>query len=169
MFRNLTTDEITRLRRGFNYWGVFSFFKNKSFVLKDYNTENEIYMIPSTMKKFVNLNEIYSIGIDIGILKKKFLPSIPFLYYVSKYSDSYSYVIINDHASELFLYGRNLLGSSIIESSNNIRENDLVVVLDERLEPLGLGLSRCVNKQIKNNKITVTNIYDLGNYLRKEQ
>ncbi|MGD1836941.1 MAG: PUA domain-containing protein [Nitrososphaeraceae archaeon] len=169
MLRNLENDEITRLRRGFNYWGIFSYFEDKSFVLREFHTNNEIYMIPPNMKKFIHFKEMYSMGIIIGILKKNFFPSLPFLYYVCKYSKSYSYVIINDHATELFLYGRNLFGTSILETSNNFKENDLVIVLNKKLEPLGLGITRFVNKQIKNNRITITNAYDLGYYLRKEQ
>ncbi|HDD05089.1 MAG TPA: hypothetical protein ENF51_01195 [Candidatus Aenigmarchaeota archaeon] len=65
-------------------------------------------------------------------------------------------VFVDDHAEQLFLYGRDVFLRSIIKKE---AEEGIVIVCNKRGEPLGFG---------KFEKRLIKNIADLGMYLREE-
>ena len=51
-------------------------------------------------------------------------------------------MIVNENSENLILYGRDVLGQSIIKTSEMIRENEIVILLNTRNEPLGVGRTK---------------------------
>ncbi len=173
VFREPTREENTIIRREFNRWGIFNYIKDKIFVIKDSQNNNnkELFVIPLNLKNFIYFPHSYYGGLPIGILqKKKFLPSITFFSNVAKYGNSFLYVIVDCNAEKLILYGKDIFGDSIIFASPDIQENSLILILNKSKEFLGIGRSRFEGTRIKENgKVTVNTLLDLGIYLRCER
>lgn len=171
MIREITKKENTQVRRHLNNWGVFDYFKNKSFIIKE-NSDNlkTLCMISENLKDLIFFPHTYSSGIGLGILtSRNFFPLPAFLYFITKYSNSFPYIAVNEESENLVLYGRDIFGESIIETSENIKENSMVLILNKGKEPLGIGKTRFSLSRIKEkDMITVKTLLDLGMYLRDE-
>ena len=112
-------------------------------------------------------------GIMIGQIKnKKFIPNLNFAEIIVKYNSTlnYPYVILENKGSNLVLYGRDIMGKSVLEFNNQIKENQKLIILNQKKEVIGIGRSRYNNKLIvQTDKITVDNIQDIGtHYLKYE-
>src|SRR3954454_2048508 len=112
-------------------------------------------------------------GIMIGQIKnKKFSPNLNFAEIIVKYNSTlnYPYVILENKGANLVLYGRDIMGKSILEFNNQIKENQILIILNQKKEVIGIGRSRYNNKLIdQTDKITVDNIQDIGtHYLKYE-
>jgi len=112
-------------------------------------------------------------GIMIGQIKnKKFIPNLNFAEIIVKYNSTlnYPYVILENKGANLVLYGRDIMGKSILEFNNQIKENQILIILNQKKEVIGIGRSRYNNKLIdQTDKITVDNIQDIGtHYLKYE-
>ncbi len=172
MFRELTREENTIIRREFDKWGIFNYIQDKVFIIKESQKNNkELFVIPLILKNFIYCPYSYYGGLQIGILqKKKFLPSITFFGIVAKYGNSFLYIIVDCNAEKLILYGKDIFGDSIIYASPYIQQNSLILILNKSKEFLGIGRSRFEATRIKENgKVTVNTLLDLGMYLRCEK
>ena len=79
------------------------------------------------------------------------------------------YVTVNENAEKLILYGRDVMGESIIYASEELNENELVILLNQRQEALGIGKTRFSGKRVLHTgKVTITTLEDAGSYLRDE-
>ena len=79
------------------------------------------------------------------------------------------YIILNENAEKLVLYGRDIMGESIVDASDTLNENELVILLNSRLEAIGIGRTRFAGRSIlQKGKVTVTTLNDAGYYLREE-
>ena len=76
-----------------------------------------------------------------------------------------SVVRVTEHASRLYLYGRNLLGSSITHHDEGLERGDACIVTNPRGEGMGLGT---VVGRLKGDGEAVRPIHDLGTYLRDQ-
>lgn len=162
MFRELTRRERTKLNSLFAYWNVFDYFNDKEFLIRG----KEVFMI-NDYKEFILNNDPVSAGIKVCDMKKHLHPSLGILQLLVDNNASKT-VMINDHAEQLFLYGRDIFGSSIIKHTNDFYANDEVMVTNKHNEALGLGRARYNADNIIQDKVTITNIQDLGIYLREE-
>ncbi|HZH38707.1 MAG TPA: hypothetical protein VEX17_01445, partial [Bacillales bacterium] len=70
----------------------------------------------------------------------------------------------------LVMYGRDIMGSSIVDFFNGIKENQILIVLNQKKEVIGIGKSRFSGNLIaQSDKITIDNIQDIGtHYLKGE-
>jgi ribosome biogenesis protein Nip4 len=102
----------------------------------------------------------HSIGLPLGEdTKKGFRPS---LYLLERLSlDTSQKIFVNDKAEWLFLCGRDILSRSIVKDNS---ENEMCLVQNERDENLGLG-----KKIVKGKNVTIKNIFDRGDFLRREK
>jgi ribosome biogenesis protein Nip4 len=67
------------------------------------------------------------------------------------------------------LYGRDVMGESILEASGILGENELVIILNTRFEAIGVGRTRFAGRSLlQKGRITVTTLMDAGYYLREE-
>ncbi len=102
----------------------------------------------------------HSIGLPLGERTRNgFKPSLHLLERISEESDKK--VFVNDKAEWLFLCGRDILSKSITRDEAS---NRWCLVQNEKDENLGLG-----EKQVKGKKVVVKNIFDRGDFLRREK
>lgn len=130
-----------------------------------YSNENQNEII----KKFMPV----SIGLKIGIIQnKKFFPSLNFAEMVVDHNKNmhYPYIIVNDKAANLVLYGRDVMGKSLLSFFNGIIENQLLIILNVEKEVIGIGRSRFSAELMSQpNIITVDNVQDIGTYYLKDE
>ena len=162
MLRELTRRERTRLNSFFSYWNVFDYFKDKILLIDD---DKQVFMMRD--KEFALRNNPIHAGLKVCCLRKHAHPSLSILQLFVDI-DCGKRIIINDHAQMLFLYGRDIFGSSIIKHTNDFKANDEVIITNEYNEALGLGRARYDADKIMNARIAITNLMDLGFYLRGE-
>ena len=72
---------------------------------------------------------------------------------------------LTEHAARLFLYGRNVLGDSIVWADRSLEKGDACIVCNGRGEAMGLGT---VVGNLKGPREAVKPIHDLGTYLRDQ-
>lgn len=113
------------------------------------------------------------IGLKIGTIKnKKFFPGLNFAELVVKHNRNmdYPHVIINTKAENLIVFGRDIMGSSILYVSNDVKENQQVIILNHNKEVIGLGRTRYSSRLITQpNIITIDTIQDIGTYYLKNE
>ena len=113
------------------------------------------------------------IGLKIGTIKnKKFFPGLNFAELVVKHNRNmdYPHVIINTKAENLVVFGRDIMGSSILYVFNDVRENQQVIILNHNKEVIGLGRTRYSRRLItRPNIITIDTIQDIGTYYLKNE
>jgi 60S ribosome subunit biogenesis protein NIP7 len=113
------------------------------------------------------------IGLKIGTIKnKKFFPGLNFAELVVKHNRNldYPHVIVNTKAENLIVFGRDIIGSSIHYVSNDVKENQQVIILNHNKEVIGLGRTRYSSRLISQpNIITIDTIQDIGTYYLKNE
>jgi 60S ribosome subunit biogenesis protein NIP7 len=160
---------MTQLKRAFSKWGVFDHFLGKfRFIRINDNSAKAIYQF----SEFCHIDSLpvtlpYYGGILLGFLRKEFEPSLHFAQIVSQNSRIFKYVRVSQIAERLVTYGRDIMGTSISDYRVE-HENELVLILNNFGDAIGLGRTRFNPELIKNNQITVTNLLDIGTYLRDE-
>jgi predicted RNA-binding protein (TIGR00451 family) len=162
--------ELTTLKRAFHNWGIFDFFPDKEILVNETDDKTkEIYILAPMAKKILCGKQAYCAGLKIGELKKKFLPSMQGADIIARNSRKFSHIVVDEKAEKLVLYGRDVLGSSIMEISEKLTENDIVVILNKNREAIGIGRTRFpAQLLLQLGKVTVTTILDAGYYLREE-
>ncbi len=138
------------------------------------NGNSEVYVCSSKDQKelTIKLQPIYS-GIVIGNIKgKKFTPGLNFAELIVNHNPklNYPYVVLENKASNLYIYGRDIMGNSIVDFFNEIKENQIIIILNQKKEVLGIGRSRFNNNLItQKDKIVIDNVQDIGtHYLKGE-
>jgi ribosome biogenesis protein Nip4 len=164
MFRELSKRERTKLNSFLSYWNIFGYFKDKVLVIRN----KDVFMI-NNMKEFVLNNDPVFAGIKVCTIRKHVHLSLSILHIFVNNNCSKK-VMINDHAEQLFLYGKDIFGSSIVWHTNDFRANDEVIIINRYNEPLGIGKVRydCNDNKLYSKGIVIDNIKDLGSYLRDE-
>jgi len=166
----------TLLNRVFDKWGVFEYFKDKDLLIEEEVDGNKkkgiVYLVSSKVEEAAaHLNSSYSIGLAIGKLgKRDFIPSIAGADLFARYGKrNQFYIIISEKGEKLALYGRDIMGESIIEASGNLPENELVIVVNRSDEAIALGRTRFSGRLLlQRGRVTVSTITDAGFYLRGE-
>jgi predicted RNA-binding protein (TIGR00451 family) len=113
------------------------------------------------------------IGLKIGTIKnKKFSPELNFAEFVVKHNSNmdYPHVVVNTKAENLLVFGRDIMGSSILSFFKDIKENQQVILLNHNKEVIGLGKSRYSGSLIvQPNVITIDTTQDIGTYYLKKE
>ena len=171
MYRKPTRHELTTLKRAFDKWGVFEFFKDKSILIKETKslTIREVHFLSNAIEKIALLEQPSYAGLMIGELKKHFSLSMQGADLVSKISKQFPDIIVNEAAEKSILYGKNVYSRSIISTSSILNENEVVIILNQKQEAIAIGKTRFgENLLLQNDKIAVTTMIDAGFYLRSE-
>ena len=172
-FRNPDKNERTRINRALDRWGAFEFFKDKSLLVtqKDDTKKVLVWLVSNTIEKLmIPMTHSYSLGLAIGELRKEFVPTIAGADLFARYGKRNKfYVVLNEKAEKLVLYGRDIMGESVVEASTALAENELVILLDSSFDALGIGRTRFSgNSLLEKGRVTFTTITDAGYYLREE-
>src|SRR5919198_1508065 len=97
------------------------------------------------------------------------MPSMQGADLIARTSKKFPHVIVNETAENLILYGRDVLGQSILKTSNMLRENEIVILLNTKNEPLGIGKTKASGESLLlHGKSTIATLVDAGSYLRSE-
>jgi 60S ribosome subunit biogenesis protein NIP7 len=170
MFRKACRQELTILRRAFNKWGVFDFFIEKSILIKDgHDKTRKVYLLSSELEVVILSRQPNYAGLKIGELKKNFLPSMEGADLIARISKKFPHIIVDEIAERLILYGRSVLGQSIVGGTENLNENEVVLLLNGNREPIGIGRTKYSGKYLfQIDTDTVTTLVDAGHYLRSE-
>jgi 60S ribosome subunit biogenesis protein NIP7 len=109
-------------------------------------------------------------GLTLGQLKKQFVPSMSGADLFARLGKKNRfYVTVKENAEQLVLYGRDVMGESIVAASQELKENDLVILLNTKHEAIGIGRTRFVGQSLlQNGKVAITTLADAGYYLRDE-
>ncbi len=162
---------------------IFSAFKaygfslnGKRIVIREINDKKrrikEVIMLSEDLYRFIsnfNLNWTFA-GLKIGEVGKRFRFSIEGCFYIAKKKRKRVYV--NDRGEMLFLYGRDLFSGSIVKVTEDVKENDFVMVCNKDGDIIGIGKSRFdadVIRSIESDRVVVENLLDRGEYLRKNR
>ncbi|HEY0580504.1 MAG TPA: hypothetical protein VGC75_07325 [Candidatus Nitrosocosmicus sp.] len=141
---------------------------------EEINRDFEVYICSNREQKelTIKLQPIHS-GIIIGeVRNKKFLPNLNFAEIVVNYNPrlNYPYVILENKGANLALYGRDIMGNSILDFFHEIKENQILIIFNQKKEVIGIGRSRYNNNLITQiDKITIDNIQDIGTHYLKDE
>ena len=117
----------------------------------------------STIQKLKPL-QLYAAGLFLGKSRgSQFFPSVNLLGLIVPHA--HSIVIVNEGASFLFVCGRDILSQGIISAKGHQEKGGLVLVLNEHHDCLGFGK---LLKKIGQPGAIVKNIFDIGDFLRRE-
>ena len=172
-FRNPDKNERTRINRALDRWGAFEFFKDKSLLVTQNDDTKKVlvWLVSNTIEKLmIPMTHSYSLGLAIGELRKEFVPTIAGADLFARYGKRNKfYVVLNEKAEKLVLYGRDIMGESVVEASTALTENELVILLNSSFDALGIGRTRFSgNSLLEKGRVTFTTITDAGYYLREE-
>lgn len=165
--------ERTQINRALDRWGAFEFFKDKALLIeKDGKKKVVVCLVTDRVEEvmMIHTTNLYRSGLAIGELKKQFIPSIAGADLFARYGERNKfYIAVSEKAENLLLYGRDIMGESIIEASDALNENELVIVLNKWFEAIAVGRTRFAGRSLfQKGRVTVTNISDAGYYLREE-
>ncbi|MCC7574707.1 hypothetical protein KO361_03895 [Candidatus Woesearchaeota archaeon] len=135
-----------------------SFFVN-DFSYKYVKVGKNYFLVNSFSDSFSDNNlSSFMIGSPLGKDNKFFEPSLFLLELLSK--DSRNKVFINDQAEWLFLCGRDVFLDNVVKNQSS---GDVFLVQNSKDENLGLGFKTKIN-----GKVMVKNLFDRGDFLRRE-
>jgi 60S ribosome subunit biogenesis protein NIP7 len=196
LFKYIPASAETVLKRAFNNWGIFGLYEKMDIIVKQSRKNNgnsqiekkplndsdgkkdnrdlQVHVCSNRVQKelAIRLQPAHS-GIIIGQVRdKRFLPNLSFAELVVGHNPklNYPYAILEDKSSNLVMYGRDIMGNSIVDFFNGIKENQILIVLNQKKEVIGMGKSRFSGNLIaQSDKITIDNIQDIGtHYLKGE-
>jgi len=167
-YRKPTRKEATVIKRALGRWGAFEFFKCRPLMIQE-NGSRTVCLVADGLDAIMKMQP-YLAGLAIGELKKQFVPSMAGADLFARYCKRNEfYITVNEKAEKLVLYGRDVMGDSIVEASGLLDENELVIILNSRLEAIGIGRTRFAGRSLlQKGRATVTTVVDAGYYLREE-
>ena len=164
--------ERTKINRALDRWGAFEFFKDKVIVLQKNDSKKVMVCLVNDKIEELMASMIhpYSLGLDIGELRKQFIPSIAGADLFARFGKRNKfYIVVSEKAEKLVLYGRDIMGESIVEASDTLGENELVILLNTSYEAIAIGRTRFSGSSLlQKGRVTVTTLADAGYYLREE-
>lgn len=126
---------------------------------------NSYFLLSEDLKKAANTinQEPFAAGIFLGeISKNNFVPGVSLLGMISPLTDKK--IFINKKTEWLFLCQRDIFGGGIVKA--NVKKG-FVLVQNELDENLGYG--QIVADLGNADKVVVKNLFDKGNFLRRER
>lgn len=120
--------------------------------------ENRFYLVNHAQMRF-KAKKPLAIGLFLGFSRKKtFIPSNSLL---SMVSNTGRKVVVNAQGEWLFVCGRDVFKDSVLKFGVG-SPGDFVLVVNERNVCLGYG------ELVLDNRLAVRNVYDIGDYFRRE-
>ena len=165
--------EKTKINRALDRWGAFEFFKDKVLILQKEDDSKKVMVCLANDKieeLMASMIHPYSLGLAIGELRKQFIPSIAGADLFARFGKRNKfYIVVSEKAEKLVLYGRDIMGESIVKASDTLGENELVILLNTSHEAIAIGRTRFSGSSLlQKGRVTVTTLADAGYYLREE-
>jgi len=168
-YRKPARDERTIINRALAQWGVFDALKDSTLIVREDGKSRQACLVtPELEAAIANINPLFC-GLAVGDLAKHFQPTMEGADLFARLSGGgRNYVVVGENAEKLVLYGRDVMGDSVI-SAADLSENELVIITNRAGETLGIGRTRFAGKSMmQKGRITVTTVVDAGRYLREE-
>jgi 60S ribosome subunit biogenesis protein NIP7 len=178
LYREPTRKEFTVIRRSFDHWGIFDYVFDKEILINEKKSNNsmikEVYLTTKDNYKIISENASLShIGMLVGHLKRRsFVPSMTGADLIARVSVKFPFVIVNQIAEGLVLYGRDIMHGSIVDYGNLGKNNTTLIILNENRVPIGLGINIVpIGKNVPTSgkRIVIRTLVDAGYYLRNER
>ena len=168
--RSPTREERTAINRALDRWGAFDALSAGTFLIKEEGTSRAVCLASPKAGELALSLHPYLAGLAIGKLAKQFTPTLAGADLFARHgSRGRYYVSVNENAEQLVLYGRDVMGDSIVMAAGDLGENDLVIITNRGGEAIGVGRMRFAGKGIlQKGRITITTLADAGRYLRDE-
>lgn len=167
MFRGLKKNELTLVRRGFDYWGAFELLEGLNLVVRQgekaqlYATTHETRLFTIGREPMPELAGLY-----LGEIKKKqFILGLEGAFLVARASDKKK-VKVTGQAESLVLYGRDVFGTSISWADGSIVQNEPVIIANKYGDAIGLGRARYNYAELFGDNVAVSTESDVGLYIR---
>ncbi|MDH5482015.1 MAG: hypothetical protein OEY22_03930 [Candidatus Bathyarchaeota archaeon] len=129
--------------------------------------KNHYFLIDDNLKRSVRKGFFYA-GTYLGKTKNgKFFPSFSLLRLIAE--QDANQIAVDEKTEWLFICGRDVFKRGIKKVKGSKRKGDYTLVLNQQGECLGFGkILRDLNEKIKNG-VTIQNISDIGDFLRREK
>ncbi len=160
------------LNSALRVFGSIDFLNDNELLILEMD-KREVYALSKDLYKFLELFKIdfVNAGIKVGEVGSRRLRfTLEGSFYLAKRERKRVYV--DEKGEMLFLYGRDIFARSVVRVTDDVRENDIVFVCNEKGDILGLGKSRFNAdryERVEKDRIVVENLVDRGEYLRKEK
>ncbi|MBW2978481.1 hypothetical protein KY304_00015 [Candidatus Woesearchaeota archaeon] len=127
---------------------------------------SDYYLVNSKLRKILKQTQHSAsfIGIYLGKRKKSFVPS-PYLLNKLKKSAK-NKITVSDKGAWMFICRKHIYARSVVNFNQNQKFGDFVLVLNKNDECLGYG--KVINK-FSSKKVAVQNIFDIGDFVRRER
>jgi ribosome biogenesis protein Nip4 len=131
--------------------------------------EGRFFLLNNQVKPLIVKDDFFSAGLYLGKIRTgKFFPSFNLLSMIT--TQDANRIIIDKKAAWLFICGRDILRKGILKTYGKIQKNCHVLVLNEYNECIGFGKAMAgIEQQTDKNALAVTNVLDLGDFLRRER
>jgi 60S ribosome subunit biogenesis protein NIP7 len=165
-FRTLDRQERTLLNRALDRWGAFDALKDAAFLTDG----KRVCLVSKELAGIVAKVQPDECGLVMGKLGKQFSLSLAGAGLLARLSNQRKYrVSVSDNAEQLVLYGRDVMGESVIEAPQDLGENETVIITNRNGEAIGIGRTRFSVKLLsQKGRVTITTLVDAGSYLRDE-
>jgi 60S ribosome subunit biogenesis protein NIP7 len=165
-FRALDRQERTLLNRALDRWDAFDALKGADF----FTDGKRVCLVSKELAGIVQKVQPDECGLVIGTLGKQFSPTLAGAgLFVRLSGKGKHYVSVSDSAEQLVLYGRDVMGDSILQVSPELGENEPVIITNKNGEAIGIGRTRFAGRTLlQKGRITITTLVDAGSYLRDE-
>ncbi|WP_457549159.1 PUA domain-containing protein [Archaeoglobus sp.] len=173
MFRKPKRREEKVVRSALRAFGSENLLKENELLIKDSGGKKELYALSKDLANFIGMVKLnyVCVGIKVGEVGSRRLRfTLEGSFYLIRREKKRVYV--DEKGEMLFLYGRDIFARSVVKVTDDVEENDVVFVCNDRGDILGLGKSRfdaCRYKDVENDRVVVENLVDRGEYLRKEK
>jgi 60S ribosome subunit biogenesis protein NIP7 len=170
LYRKPTRGEKTQIKRALDRWGAFEALSGKALLVQENGELETVCLVPQELEAIILEMQPHLAGLALGKLKKQFVPSMSGADLFARLGKrNRFYVTVNENAEKLVLYGRDVMGESIVEASEELEENDLVIILNTKHEAIGIGRTRFEGRSLlQKGKVAITTLADAGYYLRDE-
>jgi ribosome biogenesis protein Nip4 len=139
----------------------------------------QIYLLSEELRKIIDsinaINDISSGGLYFGFIKRgKFYVSLEGAEYLHKrgYISDLLQLYVNTYGEKSILYGNNILKNMLIMKTYRFKQNDFILVFNDKDELIAIGRSAIEGNDIKNltnDGLVANNLSDKGRYLRVKQ
>ena len=137
-------------------------------IVKDFvKMQNNFFLAPQQLKEALQhlTTKPSFMGLPLGRQKgQQFVPS---LYLLQKLAGiSSKKITVDDKGAWMFICGKDIFGKTIVKAHSEMKSGELILVQNHYGECLGYG---SIIAELSNKSVVVENIFDIGDFLRRER
>ena len=132
------------------------------------NKNGRVFLVNKKFYEYYKKSFFYA-GLFLGNIKKgKLVPSLYLLSLLSK--NIANKVIVDDKMAWLVIYGKDIFSKGILRVEGSLQKGDITLILNSYGDCLGLGkIIFDLDKKSEEDKVIVKNLFDIGDFLRREK